>query len=108
MRWRELVPPRDGASHIAVVATRCAEWRRREPETTVLYRVVQAEWNTFVQRVAAGERVVPRFCLRELEGFMRCGILAHGFARVHCDTCGKDDVVALVWQSNYTSSDRAA
>ncbi|MBL8724363.1 MAG: transposase [Planctomycetes bacterium] len=26
---------------------------------------------------------------------MRCGILAHGFARVHCDGCGHDDVVAF-------------
>jgi hypothetical protein len=25
----------------------------------------------------------------------RCGILAHGFARVHCDDCGRDDVVAF-------------
>jgi len=61
----------------------------------VLFSVVQAEWNTFAQRVAAGERVVPRFCVREVEAFLRCGILAHGFARVHCDTCRKDDVVAF-------------
>jgi hypothetical protein len=26
---------------------------------------------------------------------LRCGILAHGFARVHCDGCGQDDVVAF-------------
>jgi len=74
---------------------RCAAWRRREPETTVLYRVVQEQWETFLQRVAAGERVVPRFSMREVEGFMRCGILGYGFARVHCDACKKDDVVAF-------------
>lgn len=51
---------------------------RREPETTVLLRLVQAEWNTFVQRVEAGERVVPRFWLREVEGYLRCGILGYG------------------------------
>jgi len=69
--------------------------QRREPETSVLFRVVQAEWNTFMQRVAVGERVVPRFCVREVEGFLRCGVLSYGLARVHCDACRRDDVVAF-------------
>jgi hypothetical protein len=38
---------------------------------------------------------VPRFVERELRGFLRCGILAHGFVRVHCDDCGLDRVVAF-------------
>jgi hypothetical protein len=38
---------------------------------------------------------VPRFVERELRGFLRCGILAHGFVRVHCDGCGLDRVVAF-------------
>ena len=61
----------------------------------VLYRQVQAEWATFVARAQAGERVVPRFCRREAAAFLRCGILGHGFARVHCDTCQRDEVVAF-------------
>ena len=40
-------------------------------------------------------RELPAFVWRELEAFLRCGILAHGLARVHCDGCGKDDVVAF-------------
>ena len=55
---------------------------RREPEGTVLYRAVQAAWGTFVGSVEAGERSVPRFCLREVEAFLRCGVLSQGFARV--------------------------
>lgn len=42
-------------------------------------------------RVDAG-RVAPS---RELRALLRCGILAHGFARVHGGACGKDDVVAF-------------
>lgn len=61
----------------------------------MLYRAVQAAWGTFVRAVEAGERSVPPFCVREVEAFSRCGILAHGFARVHCDDCGQDDVVAF-------------
>ncbi len=38
---------------------------------------------------------MPRLCRREVEGFLKCGILAHGLLRVHCDDCGKDDVVAF-------------
>jgi hypothetical protein len=31
--------------------------------------------NTFVERAEAGELVVPRFGRREVEGYLRCGIL---------------------------------
>jgi hypothetical protein len=68
---------------------------RRRPEESVLYGVVQAELETFLARAQARERPVPRFVERELRGFLRCGILAHGFVRVHCDDCGLDRVVAF-------------
>ena len=61
----------------------------------MLYRAVQAGWGAFVRSVEAKDGTVPRFCLREVEAFLRCGVLAHGFARVHCDDCGHDDVVAF-------------
>ncbi len=61
----------------------------------MLYGVVQAELETFLARAHASERIVPRFVERELRGFLRCGILAHGFVRVHCDGCGLDRVVAF-------------
>jgi len=38
---------------------------------------------------------VPRFVEREIRAFLHCGILAHGFVRVHCDECGLDRVVAF-------------
>jgi hypothetical protein len=68
---------------------------RRRPEESVLYSVVQMELETFLARAHARERPVPRFVERELRGFLRCGILAHGFVRVHCDDCGLDRVVAF-------------
>ena len=49
-------------------------YTRRRPEKSVLYGVVQ----------------------RELRGFLRCGILAHGFLRVHCDGCGLDRVAHML------------
>ena len=69
--------------------------QRREPEGTVLYRIVQSEWTTVQSLLAHRERHIPRFCRREVEGFLRCGILAHGFARVFCEDCRQDEVVAF-------------
>lgn len=61
----------------------------------MLYQTVQAELETFLARAHARERPVPRFVERELRAFLRCGILAYGFVRVHCDECGLDRVVAF-------------
>ena len=47
------------------------------------------------EQLEAGERPLPRFCAREIDAFLRCGVLAYGFARVWCQACGKDDVVAF-------------
>lgn len=72
-----------------------ASYARRKPEESVLHQVVQAELESFLAGAAARERPVPRFVARELRAFLRCGILAHGFVRVHCDGCGLDRVVAF-------------
>ncbi len=69
-------------------------YRRREPENTVLYQVVREHLETFLARREERERPVPRFIERELRAFLKCGVLAHGFVRVHCDSCGKDRAVA--------------
>jgi hypothetical protein len=47
------------------------------------------------EQLEARERPLPRFCAREIDTFLRCGVLAYGFARVWCQACGKDDVVAF-------------
>ncbi|MBL9080064.1 MAG: transposase zinc-binding domain-containing protein [Planctomycetes bacterium] len=61
----------------------------------MLYRVVQGAWATVRAGLERRERPLPRFCVREVAAFLRCGILAHGFARVWSQDCGKDDVVAF-------------
>ena len=48
-----------------------ASRQRREPEGTVLYRVVQSEWTTTQAQLAANERYVPQFCRREVDAFPR-------------------------------------
>jgi hypothetical protein len=70
-------------------------YARRKPEASDLYRIVQQELETFLAGAHARERPVPRFVARELRAFLRCWILAHGFVRAHCDSCGLDRVVAF-------------
>jgi hypothetical protein len=72
-----------------------SRYERQRPEESVLYAVVQRELESFLAQAAARERPVPRFVEREFRAYLRCGILAHGFARVHCDACGFDRVVAF-------------
>jgi|GEM_PF-3007919 len=38
---------------------------------------------------------VPRWVERDFHGYLRCGILAHGFARVRCSDCGHDQLLAI-------------
>ena len=41
------------------------------------------------------ENGLPSFVEREFTRYLECGILAHGFVRVHCDDCGHDRLVAF-------------
>ena len=38
---------------------------------------------------------VARFVEREIRADLECGVLAHGFLRVHCDACGHDRLVTM-------------
>jgi hypothetical protein len=70
-------------------------YQPRDPAQSVLHRAVREHLETFLTHATGRGRPVPRFVEREMRGFLECGILAHGFVRVHCDTCGHDRVVAF-------------
>ncbi len=38
---------------------------------------------------------MPRFVARDLEAYLRCGILEHGFLRARCDRCSQEVFVAF-------------
>ena len=65
-----------------------AEYLPRNPEDNPLYGVVSRHLETYLSKQSEHERPVPRFVERELRAFLECGVLANGFLRVHCDTCG--------------------
>ncbi|TDJ72856.1 MAG: hypothetical protein E2O39_05975, partial [Planctomycetota bacterium] len=72
-------------------------YRRRQPEQGALYRVLAEHLETFLDRASADETRprLPRFVERELRGYLRCGLLCHGFARVSCRSCGRDILIAF-------------
>ena len=73
-------------------------YARHRPEETVLYEVLAEHWRSFLAETDArdeGGRGLPRFVVDEVEAFLKCGILAHGFIRVACDTCRDSRVVAF-------------
>ncbi len=72
-------------------------YERRRPEETVLYKTLQDHWRSFLAELEseADGPSLPRFVVEEVEAFLRCGILAHGFVRVFCDSCAESRLVAL-------------
>jgi hypothetical protein len=78
-----------------LLARRPRTYRRREPERSALYQTLQHHLETFLDTARSSGDPLPRFVERELRTFLKCGILAHGFARVHCRACGFDRLVAF-------------
>ncbi|MEZ4271735.1 MAG: transposase [Myxococcota bacterium] len=72
-----------------------ASYRRREPEKTALYQVVQSNLSTFIAQAEEEGRGVPDFVQRRLARFLGCGILSRGFVRVVCDGCKEQHLIAF-------------
>ena len=60
----------------------------------MLYRTIEAHWPAFRERAeeAGG---LPKFVVREVEDYLRCGRLEHGCVRVACARCGFERLVAF-------------
>lgn len=75
-----------------------AAYQRRTPERKVLYELVSAYREPMLQHmreVDPNGYGLPRHVDRELEAYLRCGILSHGFTRVRCATCHDELLVAF-------------
>jgi len=73
-------------------------YRPRRPAATVLHRTVREHLETYLAGSDAGEDVggcVPFHVQAAFHEYLRCGILAHGFARAYCASCGHDFLIAF-------------
>ncbi len=70
-------------------------YRRRDPNASVLHGCVREAWPTVRDTCESSGRPLPIFVEREFEGYLRCGLLGWGFARIHCPACGSERLVAF-------------
>jgi hypothetical protein len=73
----------------ARMAPAVATYAPRDPSGTVLYHVIAEHLETFLASLADDPEAtgLPAYVQREFHDYLRCGILAHGFLRLGCDTC---------------------
>lgn len=73
-------------------------YRRREPEGTLFYSVVANELAGLREALARSSPYgsgLPKHVDKDLEAYLKCGILKHGFARVLCRRCHAEHLVAF-------------
>jgi len=77
------------------MAPAVATYVPRDPSHTVLYHVIAEHLETFLASLDADPDAtgLPAYVEREFYDYLRCGILAHGFLRLGCDTCKQELLV---------------
>jgi hypothetical protein len=69
-----------------------ATYEPHDPSRTVLYKVIADHLETFLAALDADPAAtgLPAYVQRKFYDYLQCGILAHGFLRLGCDTCHKE------------------
>jgi hypothetical protein len=64
-------------------------YQPRDPSSTVLYQVIADHLETFLATLDADPMAkgLPQYVREEFYAYLQCGVLAHGFVRLGCDTC---------------------
>jgi hypothetical protein len=61
----------------------------------VLYEAVRDNLATLLAEASEVGRGLPRYVERDFARYLECGVLAHGFARVRCESCKDELLVAF-------------
>jgi hypothetical protein len=79
------------------MAPAIATYEPRDPSQTLLYQVVADHLETFLASLDADldARGLPAYVEREFYDYLQCGVLAHGFLRLGCDTCHQELLLAF-------------
>ena len=73
------------------------QYKRHEPEKSLLYRILARDWDTWLaeRRADADRSPLPAYVEQEVEAYFRCGLLQYGFLILSCDDCGERVPVAF-------------
>jgi hypothetical protein len=79
------------------MAPAVATYESRDPSCTILYKVIAEHLETFLASLDADPAAtgLPAYVQREFYDYLQCGILAHGFLRLRCDTCTHEMLLAF-------------
>ncbi|WNG60334.1 hypothetical protein F0U59_40695 [Archangium gephyra] len=61
----------------------------------MLYEAVRDNLATLLAEAGELERGLPLYVERDFAKYLECGVLAHGFARVRCESCKDELLVAF-------------
>ena len=61
----------------------------------MLYEAVRDNLATLLAEASEVGRGLPRYVERDFAKYLECGVLAHGFARVRCESCKDEFLVAF-------------
>ena len=78
-----------------VLAREAMEHTRHQPEKTLLYQVIEEHYPEFLSHLSELDKTLPQYVQTEFEEYLKCGRLEHGFLRVQCDSCHKEQLVAF-------------
>ena len=73
--------------------TRITELGKSGLSVVDIDRTLHRELEPFLARTSQRGQPAPRFVEQTLRAYLRCGVLAHGFLRLHCDACQQDRLV---------------
>jgi len=79
------------------MAPAIATYEPRDPSRTVLYKVIAEHLETFLASLEADPAAtgLPAYVQREFYAYVQCGILAHGFLRLGCESCKTEGLLAF-------------
>ena len=66
----------------------------RSPLRSDLHKIISKNYRRVFSEIESRGTTFPFHLKREFKKYLTCGILAHGFARFHCHSCGADKLVA--------------
>lgn len=77
------------------LAREAQEYTRHQPENTLLYQVIEEYYPEFLSHLSESDKTLPQYVQNEFEAYLKCGRLEHGFLRVQCESCHKEQLVAF-------------